>query len=145
MPLADKLQEAAARYIAEMLLGLALLAIGAVAILADLLLPPETFEQLGSYATGQIMLGLCLVVLGLIAWIIYLHPRIKFDPRIGVFRDAKNGFIYCTKCKAEKRIRVPMKLAASGIGWRCSVCDHFYENPDFTEPSAPKDKRRLYG
>jgi len=137
MPLADKLQEAAAKYIAEMLLGLALLAIGAIAILADRLLPPEAFEQLGSYATGRIMLGLCLTVLALIAWVIYLHPKLKFDPHSGAFRHAKTGIFYCTKCKVEKRLRAPLQLRQSGIGWDCLACGKYYRNPDFKERGDP--------
>lgn len=94
MPLVDKPQEATAKYIAEIALGFVLSGLAAIGFFADLLLPPESLEAIGRIATGRILLGLCLLLLALIAWNIYLRPRLKFVRRVGAFVD-KSGVYYC--------------------------------------------------
>jgi hypothetical protein len=141
MPLVDKLQEAAAKYIAEIVLGFMLSGLAAIALLADWLLPPSAFEALGSFATGRIALGLCLLILGLLAWIIYLHSRLIFDRRAGAFRHARTGLYYCAKCLVEKRVRSPMKERKESRGWQCPACHLIYDNPDYKEPPEPPVRR----
>lgn len=138
MPLADKLQEAATKYIAEIVLGFVLSGLTAIALLADWLLPPAAFEALGSFATGRILLGLFLALLGLVAWVVYLHPRLIFDERAGCFVHKRTGMRYCSKCRIEKRLRSPMLVDGDGSGWRCPVCRLFYRNPDYQEAPQPR-------
>ena len=140
MPLMDKLKEVSAKYIAETLLMIALTTLGAIAIFADQMLPQSAFEALGSLATGRIMLGLCLVVLMLIAWVIYLHPRLVFDKRVGAFFHPKTGLYYCQRCRITKRLNSPMLEREEHRGWTCPSCGLRYDNPDFKEPPPPPSR-----
>ena len=145
MALADKLQEAVAKYLAEIVLGLALSGLAAVALLVDRVLPPAAFEELGSYATGRIVLALCLVILGLVAWVIYLHPRLKFEPETGTFIHKKTGMRYCGKCRVSKRLKAPMRLRSEGRGWGCMVCGTLYDDQNFKEPPPPPQRKARNG
>jgi len=141
MPLADKLQEQAAKYIAEIVLTLVLSGLAAIGFLADRLFPSEAFEVLGRFATGQIALGLFLTILGLIAWIVYLHPILSFDERTGTFLHKRTGMRYCARCLINKRVKSPLRINADGRGWRCEPCTGWFANPDYNEPPPPPQSR----
>ena len=145
MVLVDKLRELIAKNIAETSLAIVLSALAGVALFADLLLPQTAFEALGRIATGRIMLGLFLALLGLLAWVVYLHPRLRFDKRSGSYLHVKTGLRYCTKCKIELRLKSPMKEANDGSGWRCQVCANWYVNPEYKEPPPAPVKRDPHG
>ena len=123
MPLADKLLEAAARYIVEIVLTFAAGLATAIAVFADQLIPAAVLEGLGTHATGRIVLGLCLVLLVLIAWVIYLHPRLVFDRRSGTYVHPKTGARYCSKCRLTKRLRSPLRDWGKDEGWQCPACE----------------------
>jgi hypothetical protein len=82
------------------------------------------------------------VMLALVAWVIYLHPRLTFDPRSGVLVNKRTGLYYCTRCRVGKRLRAPMQDFSKGKGWMCTVCGHVYDNPDYEEPPSAKPKHK---
>jgi len=143
MALADKLQEGAAKYLGEIVLAFVLSGLTAIGVFADQLLPPEVFEAIGTIATGRILLTLCLVLLALVAWVIYLHPRLAFDRESGAYVNPKSGVRYCTKCRAEKRLRVPMRDWPDGSGWQCPACQRFYYDSTHKRPTQPA--KRAHG
>jgi len=58
---------------------------------------------------------------------------LAFNQRSGIWSDAA-GITYCYKC-LDKDKRNPLRVEAP-YGWRCGVCDAYYDNPD-APPPAP--------
>ncbi len=137
----DKLREAVAKYIAEIAVGLALSVLAAVAFWADYFLPPTIFETLGRYASGKVILALFLIILALVAYIVYVRPRMVFDRRVGAFYNAKSGLYFCSKCKLEKKMRVPLAGREDASCWTCPVCRQNYSNPSYKSPPAEPQRR----
>lgn len=80
----------------------------------------------------------------LTALLLFFRPRLKFDTRLGIYRDRKTGVYYCSSCYSAK-VRAPLKEFESG--WRCVVkdCLMWFENPDYKappSPPAPTESRR---
>lgn len=142
MALTEKVQEQLAKYLAIGLLGFVLFVAAAIWILPSELLPTQLIAQLDEYSTGKNLLRLILLTGGLVAWIIYLRPCLRFDKKLGVFKDIKTGLHYCTRCKVEKKIKTP--LQESEVGWYCVVCQRLYNNPNYKESKSsqkPKNSR----
>lgn len=82
----------------------------------------------------------CLVVaLWSVALLLFFRPRLKFEPRLGIYRDRKRGLYFCPSCYA-KKLHTPLREEKNG--WRCLVqeCRGFYYNPDYTELPRPKQQ-----
>lgn len=137
MALKEKLQEEVAKYLAIALLALALFVLAAIWVLPGELLPTQVIQWLDEYSTGETLLRALLVTAGLAAWIIYLRPWLRFDKRLGIYRDIRTGLYYCTRCKTEKRIHTPL-LEIPNRGWHCVSCKWIYDDPDRDQP--PKRK-----
>lgn len=84
---------------------------------------------------------LLLILLLAVAYIIYLHKKIKnpiedfeFDEKIGILRNPKDSLTYCTSC-LHKGIKSPLKVQENG--WMClnKECHSFYSNPDYNAPA----------
>lgn len=56
---------------------------------------------------------------------------VLFDKRTGTWIDKNTSIHYCPKCKASA-ISSPMK--DEQYGWRCSVCNTYFNNPDNPQP-----------
>jgi len=132
MAFKEKLQEEAAKYLAIALLALALFVLAAIWVLPGELLPTQVIEWLDEYSTGKTLLRAFLVIGGLVAWIVYLRPWLRFDKHLGIYRDIRTGLYYCTRCKTEKRIHTP--LQETKAGWYCVSCKWFYSNPEYKNP-----------
>lgn len=78
---------------------------------------------------------LLVVALWSSALLMFFRPKLKFDSRLGIYRDKKTGLYYCPSCHI-KKLRSPLKESASG--WFCSVkdCRLSYKNPDYKAPSG---------
>lgn len=78
-----------------------------------------------------------IVTLWSLAILLFVRPRLKFEPRLGIYRDRKRGLYFCPSCYS-KKLRTPLREEKNG--WRCLVkeCHGFYRNPDYTEPPTPK-------
>ena len=139
MALKEKIQEELAKYLAIGLLALASFAIAAIWVLPDAWKPAKLITWLDGYATGQNLLQLLLTLAGVIAWIVYLRPWLRFDARLGIYRNMTTGTYYCTKCKA-KKIMTPLQVIDRG--WYCVTCPWVYNDPDHKQlpkpPTAPK-------
>lgn len=82
---------------------------------------------------------LALGCLALLAWVIYLLPWFKYDPKLQVYRHRITGLLYCPPCRNKKPLS-PLKHEISG--WRCPFkdCGHFYKDPDYKKPEPPQPK-----
>jgi hypothetical protein len=58
---------------------------------------------------------------------------LSFSQRTGIWAEP-SGLCYCPKC-LDKDKRNPLRVEAP-YGWRCGVCDSYYDNPD-SPPPAP--------
>lgn len=132
----EKIKEQLAKYLAESILGLAGLVAMAIAAYADQLFPTAAIESLGRVATGKIVLGMALVIALLFAWIIYLHPRLRFDERTGTLMAKGATTRYCHVCKIDRKGRIP--LLTQENGWLCRICGHFFVNPDWKPKPDPR-------
>lgn len=56
---------------------------------------------------------------------------LSFNDKTGTHTDA-NGKHFCTKCLAKEKRN---QLKVEPHGWRCMVCDEYYEDPD--NPEGP--------
>lgn len=97
-------------------------------------------KQLAAYAeehpvaTVRIVAGLAFVALWSAGMFFYYRPRLRFDKRLGIYRDRKTGLYYCTSCLIANQLKVPLTEMAHG--WACGVksCGKFYPNPDYKKP-----------
>lgn len=87
------------KYLGEILLALSTLAITALAFFADEVLTKALVEWLGISAVGRIILGMSLVIVLLVAWVAYLHPRLKFDNKTGTLFVFGDETRYCHPCR----------------------------------------------
>lgn len=77
------------------------------------------------------------VLLAVIGWafalLTFFRPRLKFESRVGIYRDRKSNLYYCPSCHSNK-LKSPLKETASG--WFCVVkgCRSSYLNPDHKSP-----------
>lgn len=80
---------------------------------------------------------LFLVALSFGILLLFTWPHLKFDSRIGIYRDRKTGLFYCPSCRS-KKLRSPLKQEEKG--WRCVVrdCMMFYSNPSYVDPKKSK-------
>lgn len=108
------------------MLALVGLAGTAIAFFADVILPQALFEWLGTLAVGRIILGMALAIVLLVAWVIYLHPRLSFDEKSGALVEKGSGKLYCHKCRADKKGKFQLHRQGQ-YTWRCRVCDNYYE------------------
>ena len=86
----------------------------------------------------ELMLFVSLVS---IAFVFHFRPRLKFDSRLGVYRDRKLGLYYCPSCHTKKLLS-PMQ--EYDRGWHCLAkgCLMFYKNPDYVGPAPQELKSR---
>lgn len=77
-----------------------------------------------------------VLILWLSAILLFFRPRLRFDSRLGVYRDKKTGLYFCPSCQS-KKLRAPLK--ENKEGWRCVIkgCQLFFANPDFKALSEP--------
>lgn len=75
-----------------------------------------------------------------VAFLMFFRPKLKFDSRLGIYRDRKSGLYFCPSCHT-KKLRAPLR--ESERGWRCVIkeCQLFFHNPDFKEPPKPQESR----
>jgi ribosomal protein L37AE/L43A len=80
-----------------------------------------------------------VVALWSVALLLYFRPKLRFEPRLGIYRDRKSGLYFCPSCHS-KKLRAPLREEKAA--WRCMVkeCDSYYRNPDYKEPPAPERK-----
>lgn len=76
------------------------------------------------------------------AIVVFFRPRLKFESRLGIYRDRKTGLYYCPSCHS-KKLRAPLRVSAKG--WRCVIkeCQLFFHNPNYKEspnPPEPEDR-----
>lgn len=118
------------------------------AIPAWLLIAEESLSpllaQLQPSTVIRSVAALLLIALWAVALFLFFRPRLKFEPKLGVYRDLKSGFYYCPSCYA-KKLRSPMREQDSG--WRCVVkeCKSFFANPDYKNPDNQPQRRRIHG
>lgn len=55
------------------------------------------------------------------------------NDRTGTWVDASTGRHHCTRCLLKDDKRIPLNTEPHG--WRCMVCNRFYEDPD--NPEGP--------
>jgi hypothetical protein len=118
------------------------LAIGLfVLILPGLLLLAENHLQiLVSRLSLKAIVRVSITLLSLLAWVLFLlwrfWPRLKFDPRLGIYEDRRSGIFYCPSCRSKKLLS---PLLQREDGWRCRIkeCDRFYSNPDYVRKRPP--------
>ena len=96
-------------------------------------------SQLEPTTVIRVVAFLLVIALWATALLVFFRPRLKFDPRIGIYRDRKKGLYYCTSCHS-KKLRSPLR--ENERGWRCNVkdCLMWYANPDYQEPPPPKQE-----
>lgn len=84
-----------------------------------------------------------VVTLWASALLLFFRPRLKFDARLGIYRDLKTGLYFCPSCHT-KKLRAPLR--ESERGWRCVIkeCQLFFHNPDFKEPPKPQGGRNSW-
>ena len=87
-------------------------------------LEPKTLIEIGA-----LLLWLCMLLL---AFVIGLHPWLKWDEPTGTWVNFFTGLRYCGTCRAMKII-VPLKNEITG--WRCVACKTFR-----TDPKRKKEK-----
>jgi len=78
-----------------------------------------------------------VVTLWASALVLFFRPKLKFDSRLGIYRDKKTGLYFCPSCHT-KKIRAPLRQGERG--WRCVIkeCQLFFPNPDYKEqPKQP--------
>ncbi len=142
MRFTEKVQEEIAKHLALAIVGLVLFALGAIWALPNWLPLGTVTEWLDWHATGKNLLRLILLAVGLAAWVVYLTPWLRFDKRLGIYRDTWSGLYYCTKCKTAKRL-TPLREMPKG--WHCVTCSWIYNNPDYKEPPKPKQDPEPHG
>ncbi|MBU4251839.1 MAG: hypothetical protein KKC39_08420 [Candidatus Omnitrophica bacterium] len=64
--------------------------------------------------------------------------RYEFIPSLGIFKHKSDNSSFCHKCLIEKTLESPLKSEMNG--WRCSVCDSFYSNPNYRPPEQKPQK-----
>lgn len=60
---------------------------------------------------------------------------LKFDQRLGIFISEKTGLSYCANCYHSSSPNM-VELQVKDNGWRCSVCEKFYPNPNYNRPKS---------
>src|SRR6266487_566812 len=113
MSVTETAKEEIGKWLARGLLALLLLALTGVWIAPDYLLPTQAIEALDKYSTGKTLLRAILLIGGLLAWVVYLRPCLRFNERLGIWRDLKSGLYYCTKCKTNKKA-TPLQVSEIG-------------------------------
>jgi len=69
---------------------------------------------------------------------------LQFEKRSGTFISKTSGIRYCHKCYNSTPSR-KVELQELNWGWRCSVCDSTYSNPDWNPPERdPYGERSIY-
>lgn len=88
----------------------------------------------------RLLLLSVLVAASCLGVLLYFWPRLKFDSRLGIYRDRKTGLYYCPSCHV-KKLRSPLKEGPRG--WFCAVkdCRLSYSNPDYVAPPEPPRRR----
>ncbi|MFZ0034808.1 MAG: TIR domain-containing protein [Sedimentisphaerales bacterium] len=59
--------------------------------------------------------------------------NLQFEQRSGTFISKTSSFRYCPKCYHSTPSK-KVELQESQSGWKCSVCDSFFPNPDWNPP-----------
>src|SRR4029077_11057158 len=111
------------------------LAIGLLVLVLPgmLLLIEKHLETLLSHLSLKTIVRASITLVSLLAWLFFLLwrvlPRLKFDSRRGIYKDARSNLFYCPSCHS-KKLRSP--LSEERHGWRCGIreCGQFYPNPD---------------
>jgi hypothetical protein len=101
-------------------------------------------EQSTPQSLAILLVLLALGCLALLAWVIYLLPWFKYDPKLQVYRHRITGLLYCPPCRNKKPLS-PLKHEISG--WRCTFkdCGHFYKDPDYKKPEPPQQDLGPHG
>lgn len=60
------------------------------------------------------------------------RDNLAFNTKTGTYVESPSGVHYCPKC-LNKDKRHPLK--DESYGWRCSVCDAYFPNPDAEPPT----------
>ena len=96
-------------------------------------------QELSPQSVALLLTLSIVLILALLAWIFYLLPSFKYDPKLQVYRHRITGLLYCPPCRNKKPLS-PLKFEVTG--WRCTFkdCGHFYKDPDYKKPVAPPPK-----
>lgn len=57
---------------------------------------------------------------------------LEFNKHTGTYISKKDGLRYCPKCLHSSSKKIPLREQENG--WKCSVCDKFYSNPNWNPP-----------
>lgn len=111
----------------------ALLAGLGTALSAGLVLAENHLAQYVSQATPTTVIRAAALLLLVSLWsfsaLLLFRPRLKFDTRLGIYRDRKTGLHYCPSCHS-KKIRAPLK--EGDRRWYCQIrdCRMSFPKPD---------------
>ena len=98
----------------------------------------ELMTQVQQATPQALAISLVLLALGclaLSAWVLYLLPSFKYDPKLQVYRHRVTGLLYCPSCRNKKPLSPLIKEIS---GWICPFnCGHFYKDPDYKKPEPP--------
>jgi len=105
-----------------------------------LLLVENHLQEFVSQLSSKIIIRAGITLLSLLAWLGFLFwrfwPRLKFEPRWGIYIDKRSGLLYCASCHS-KKLRSPLREEENG--WRCVLkeCGMFYSNRDNVSKPLP--------
>jgi hypothetical protein len=128
----SRVKEKLQAHASEVLLAALGTALPAWLLLAESRLVPHVSQLDPTTVIRAAALSL-VVTLWAFALFLFFRPRLKFDSRLGIYRDRKSELHFCPSCHT-KKIRSPLKEQVNG--WRCSVkeCMLFFPNPDHKSP-----------
>jgi hypothetical protein len=70
------------------------------------------------------------------------NNNLQFEQRSGTFISKTTSFRYCSKCyRSTPPKEVELKVYQSG--WKCSVCNSFFKNPDWNPPEQNADNNYI--
>lgn len=85
---------------------------------------------------------LVVAVLGLVAWIFYQRPNLRFDEDTGVYVDRKTQRHFCPRCLSEKK---RSHLKNESHGFRCTVCSSYFGDPNRKGNEEPRKNLGPHG
>jgi hypothetical protein len=119
----------------DVAIGLLVLILPALLLLAE-----NHLQTFVSRLSLKAIVRVSITLLSLLAWVLFLlwrfWPRLKFEPRLGIYQDQRSGIFYCPSCRSKKLLS---PLLQQEDGWQCRIkeCGQFYSNPDYARKRPP--------
>jgi hypothetical protein len=141
MPFAKVLKEKLVAHGTEIIFTLLAMVVPIYLLLAETWLVPFVMQTSPEWLV-RVFAVLVAAVLGLVAWIFYQRPNLRFDEDTGVYVDRKTQLHVCPRCLSEKK---HSHLKNESHGFRCTVCSNYFGDPNRKGNEEPQKNLGPHG